>query len=366
MAGTQMIKVTLQRDSLQTPWGFRLQGGADFCMPFTVNKITAGSPADGILHRGDIILDIDQKPISSMPHADALELVQRAGGQITFLIERGSTPLGSFMHNQRPMSAMPWSLVNAASYIDRNFRLPWPASVAPQSPTAFFRSRALERIPDPKPLLSQTGSPLMPGPVPSVSTKTRGYTKPPVFHTEPTHLSNTSPLPASYSPVRFTYPSSTNNGNYQTVSPTPYQAPWKDSVGHESRRYVPSYQKKVPVNTIIQKQNPNNQKQQRTHQQYTTIARQQQQHYRPASVQPINLVNRQYNSPMSLYSNGNVQDVMKDHVSHITRVSIVPSMPKQSHGNYVIGVSPSHDTYTTASTPICYVKPKQSVYASDF
>ncbi|CAF1295030.1 unnamed protein product, partial [Rotaria sordida] len=93
---------------------------------------------------------------------------------------------------------------------------------------------------------------------------------------------------------------------------------------------------------------------------------QQQQHYRPASVQPINLVNRQYNSPISLYSNGNVQDIMKDHISHITRVSIVPAIPKQSHGNYVIGVSPSYNTYTTANTPICYVKPKQNLYGSDF
>ncbi|CAF3345042.1 unnamed protein product [Rotaria sp. Silwood1] len=365
MAGTQMIRVTLQRDSLQTPWGFRLQGGADFCVPFTVNKITAGSPADGILHRGDVILEIDQKQISSMPHVDALELVQRAGGQITFLIERGSSPLGSIMNNQRPMSAMPWSLVNATSYLNKNFHLPWSTPVAPQSPTAFFRSRGMERIPDPKPILSQTGSPLMPGPVPSVSTKTRGYTKPPVFHTEPTHLSNTSPLPASYSPVRFTYPSTTNNGHYPTVSAAAYQPAWKDSLGHESNRYVPSYQKKVAVNTIIQKQNPTSQKPQRIHQQYTTIARSPQP-YRPASVQPISLVNRQYNSPISLYSNGNVQDIMKDHVSHITRVSIIPSMPKQSHGNYVIGISPSHDTYTTASTPICYVKPKQSAYASDF
>ena len=39
MAGTQTIKVTLQRDSLQTPWGFRLQGGADFRSPFTINKV---------------------------------------------------------------------------------------------------------------------------------------------------------------------------------------------------------------------------------------------------------------------------------------------------------------------------------------
>ena len=41
MATAQTIKVTLQRDSLQTPWGFRLQGGADFRTPFTVNKVKA-------------------------------------------------------------------------------------------------------------------------------------------------------------------------------------------------------------------------------------------------------------------------------------------------------------------------------------
>lgn len=40
MAGIQAIKVTLQRDSLNTPWGFRLQGGVDFRSPFTVNKVS--------------------------------------------------------------------------------------------------------------------------------------------------------------------------------------------------------------------------------------------------------------------------------------------------------------------------------------
>ena len=39
MATAQTIKVTLQRDSLQTSWGFRLQGGADFRSPFIVNKV---------------------------------------------------------------------------------------------------------------------------------------------------------------------------------------------------------------------------------------------------------------------------------------------------------------------------------------
>jgi hypothetical protein len=40
MAGIQTIKVILQRDSLQTPWGFRLHGGADFRSPFTINKVS--------------------------------------------------------------------------------------------------------------------------------------------------------------------------------------------------------------------------------------------------------------------------------------------------------------------------------------
>lgn len=188
----------------------------------------------------------------------------------------------------------------------------------------------MERIADPKPLLSQTGSPIMPGPVPSVSTKTRGYVPPPVFHTERNNLYNTfSPINASYSPTRFTFPGPTYNNRsqttttkttYQNSSGSPsYQPAWKDSLNVESSTYIPSYQKKVQVNPTIQRQISND----RSNQQYTTITRQQQQqqqNYRPASVQPTNLVHRQFNSPMSLYSNDNIQDVMKSHVSHIARV----------------------------------------------
>jgi hypothetical protein len=161
----------------------------------------------------------------------------------------------------------------------------------------------------------------MPGPVPSVSTKTRGYIQPPVFHTERTNLFNTSPANPSYSPDRFTFSGPTYDNRNQTVSSyqnsydtSSYQPAWKDSLNTESNVYVPSYQKKVQVKPPVQPS-------QRTHQQYTIITKpQQQQNYRPVSTQPANLVNRQYNSPISLYSNDNVQDVMKSHVSHITRV----------------------------------------------
>jgi hypothetical protein len=341
MAAPQTTKVTLQRDSLQTPWGFRLQGGADFRTPFAVNKINAGSPADGVLQRGDVILEIDQKPIGSMLHAEALELVQRAGGQVTFLLQRGLTPspLSSYTQH-RPMSAMPWSLANATSYLDRGVHGPWSPPATPLSPMSLYRSRPLERISDPKPLLSQTGSPLMPGPVPSVSTKTRGYVPPPSFHTERFNRFNTGtsiyspPVNASspqpFSPGRFTYPGPTYNSRNRTMSQTiyngnsqadssNYRPAWKDSLNSENDVYVPSYQKKVQTAPNLQRRLSNNQNQRNEQQRYTTVTRQQPQ--RPASVQPTNLVHRQFNSPMSLYSQDNVQEVMRNHVTHITRVS---------------------------------------------
>jgi len=150
----------------------------------------------------------------------------------------------------------------------------------------------------------------MPGPVPSVSTKTRGYTKPPVFHTEPSNI-HTPPIEANFTP-QFTFPPSYNTRS-QTVSTTTFQQPaWKDSFNNNGNTYIPSYQKNVPA----QRQNSN--------QHYKTIARQQQQQqqytYRPASVQPTNIVHRQYNSPMGLYSNDNIQNIMKSHVSHISHV----------------------------------------------
>jgi hypothetical protein len=51
------------------------------------------------------------------------------------LFFRSPSFLASFMQNQRPMSAMPWSLANATSYLDRNFSPPWSPSATPLSPT---------------------------------------------------------------------------------------------------------------------------------------------------------------------------------------------------------------------------------------
>lgn len=363
MAGIQTIKVTLQRDSLQTPWGFRLQGGADFRSPFTINKITAGSPADGILHRGDVVLEIDQRPVSALLHVEALDLVKRAGGQITFLVQRGlnvSGPLASFSQ-PRPVSSLPWSLISPSSYLNKPYSAPWYPPATNANPTVGFRSRAMERIPEPKPILSQTGSPIMPGPVPSVSTKTRGYIQPPPLHTERSTLHDVLPVDGIYSPNMFLYPPNNSSNRTRTMSNTEYHvratsnnaqsgSGWHSSLNNQSNVYVPSYQKKVQVTPSVQRP-----------QQITVIRPQQP--YRPASVQPLNLVHRQYNSPMSLYSNDNVQEVMKNHVSHISHVSFVPSQPKSSPNSYIVSLTQSRPS-SVPTNPVAI--PKINVYSSEF
>jgi hypothetical protein len=36
-----LVQVRLARDSMQTPWGFRLQGGKDLNQPLTVQRVSS-------------------------------------------------------------------------------------------------------------------------------------------------------------------------------------------------------------------------------------------------------------------------------------------------------------------------------------
>ena len=121
----------------------------------------------------------------------------------------------------------------------------------------------------------------MPGPVPSVSTKTRGYIQPPSFHWDRLD----SPLNNSTN-NRFAYPGPTYHPRNRTMSTTstttisPSSPSWRNSLINDSEGYIPSYQRKM-------------------------------------QIAPPNLIHRQFNSPISLYSNDNVQEVMNDHLNRI-------------------------------------------------
>lgn len=81
-------QVRLHRDSLTTPWGFRLQGGKDFKTPLTVQRVFVGSPADGELHRGDVIESVQNYDTSNMMHKQAQDLIKQAGGSLSLMVRR--------------------------------------------------------------------------------------------------------------------------------------------------------------------------------------------------------------------------------------------------------------------------------------
>uniref|UniRef100_A0A667Z574 PDZ and LIM domain 5b n=1 Tax=Myripristis murdjan TaxID=586833 RepID=A0A667Z574_9TELE len=54
------------------PWGFRLQGGKDFCLPLTISRLTdGGKAAKAKINVGDIILSINGISTDSMNHLEA-------------------------------------------------------------------------------------------------------------------------------------------------------------------------------------------------------------------------------------------------------------------------------------------------------
>ncbi len=80
--------VTLYRDSLQTPWGFRLEGGRDFKSPLTIQRVFVGTPASTDLMRGDVITSIHNEDANYLFHQEANELIRSCGGSLHLGIRR--------------------------------------------------------------------------------------------------------------------------------------------------------------------------------------------------------------------------------------------------------------------------------------
>ncbi|XP_052764634.1 proteoglycan 4-like isoform X4 [Mya arenaria] len=83
-----LVQVRLARDSLQTQWGFRLQGGKDLKQELVVQRVFANTPSEGELQRGDVILAINGRDLSNFTHKQAQDAISGGGGQIEFLVQR--------------------------------------------------------------------------------------------------------------------------------------------------------------------------------------------------------------------------------------------------------------------------------------
>ncbi|XP_023179386.1 PDZ and LIM domain protein 2 isoform X7 [Drosophila hydei] len=83
--------VQLQRDGQATPWGIRLVGGNDLDTPLIITRVQVGSPSYGELLRGDIIAKIGEYDARDLSHADAQQLFRGAGNEIRLVVHRDNT-----------------------------------------------------------------------------------------------------------------------------------------------------------------------------------------------------------------------------------------------------------------------------------
>lgn len=87
-----VLSVSLRRDFSATPWGFRLQGGFDLNAPLTIQRVFLGSPSEGELHRGDLVLKIGDRDTSRMTHNEATELIRNSGNNLNLVVQRSPGP----------------------------------------------------------------------------------------------------------------------------------------------------------------------------------------------------------------------------------------------------------------------------------
>ncbi|XP_041666559.1 PDZ and LIM domain protein 5b isoform X2 [Cheilinus undulatus] len=74
------------------PWGFRLQGGKDFCLPLTISRLTdGGKAARAKLSVGDIILSIDGISTESMNHLEAQNKIKACTDRLSLTLQRPSS-----------------------------------------------------------------------------------------------------------------------------------------------------------------------------------------------------------------------------------------------------------------------------------
>jgi len=79
-----LVPVELLRDSIQSPWGFRLRGGSDVDggIPFEIIKVFAGGGSEGQLQVGDRVLGINNQNVELLSHFEAQHLFKSSGTRV--------------------------------------------------------------------------------------------------------------------------------------------------------------------------------------------------------------------------------------------------------------------------------------------
>lgn len=87
-AAGNLVHLVLERDGHDQPWGFRLQGGADVGLPLSVQRVLVGTPAEGTFFKGDVIQKVSYTDTKGLSHQQAADLFDNAGNQIHVYVKR--------------------------------------------------------------------------------------------------------------------------------------------------------------------------------------------------------------------------------------------------------------------------------------
>ncbi|KAL3193623.1 hypothetical protein MRX96_016969 [Rhipicephalus microplus] len=108
-------------------------GGFDLNAPLTIQRVFLGSPSEGELHRGDMVLKIGDRDTSRMTHNEATELIRNSGNNLNLVVNRSPGPHSPA---STPTTPKPAGMVSGGHPLAGATYRPAgpPAYVSPQSP----------------------------------------------------------------------------------------------------------------------------------------------------------------------------------------------------------------------------------------
>lgn len=211
-----LFRAKLQRQDANTPWGFRLQGGADFDKPLTLLKVVEGSIAcKAGLQPGDIVFKLAGGPAGSMTHKDAQEAIRQSANSLEIIVGRSEEKAISIQSSGKTSEVKP---VEATAQVKE------PEGPAPQAPSTNNHAPVEEPVLVPKkpePAASQTATPIvnhtatvipndLPQPKESLSADAPSSIKTDVLVSNSKPASNSKPVTNS-EPVTVSEPVVTNS-----------------------------------------------------------------------------------------------------------------------------------------------------------
>lgn len=287
------MDIVLERDGHDQPWGFRLQGGVDVAMPLSVQRVLVGTPADGTLHKGDIISKISCTETKGITHQQAADLFNNAGNQISVQIKRAGA---QNTHTVSAATSAP--LVNGSTVQGPT---PVPVSGGVALPGISSKSTARSENPIVRSL-----------------PKTQFVLKADLLRQQkqPPSMESLSIQSQPYRTLPLLQPSAKVRSDLGVGSICHLKMQDDHITGVREPQYVPQSQAvtaRAKHDELIMKQKVTGTLQhiQQTQQSLTSVATHQQQQFNQAPPPSGGLMNKQYNSPLPLYSQENVQEVVR-------------------------------------------------------